>query len=480
MMRIFFSLFRHTALPVLLAAAILMPRDSLAARAGLVRTPSGPVITLELSKGGLIRLPGAANSVFIADPEIADVTVKSPRLIYVFGKKTGETTLFAVDKKENVLASIPLRITHNLGRLNAELRRLLPGGDIQATSVAGGIVLTGAVETAVQSENARRLAARFLGETEEVINRLAVTAPNQVNLRVRIAEVSRSVLNQFGINWEAAFDGAITFGIATGSPVIFGSRNGFNTISPSPGGSQAGFLTRQLEGQVNNSNGFFRATPGPLDLNVLIDSLAQDGLISILAEPNLTALSGETASFLAGGEFPIPVSQSDNRITIEFKQFGVSLSFTPTLIGDNRISMRVRPEVSELSDNGAIQLSSGLTIPAIATRRAETTVELGSGQSFAIAGLLTNNSKQIAEKVPGLSNLPILGPLFNSNRFERNESELMIIVTPYVVQPVSRRIALPTDPLRRKAKLAAVPPAPSEKVVVPVPGVKSGAGFGLE
>jgi pilus assembly protein CpaC len=187
-----------------------------------------------------------------------------------------------------------------------------------------------------------------------------------------------------------------------------------------------------------------------LDINGVIDALDRERMVTLLAEPNLTAMSGETASFLAGGEFPIPISVENDRIGIEFKSFGVSLAFTPTILSEQRISLRVRPEVSQLSDNGSIKLGN-LVIPALATRRAETTVELGSGQSFAIAGLLQNNTEQVAQSVPGLSQIPILGPLFRSDKYLRNESELVIIVTPYLVRPAGSptRLALPTDGLVR-------------------------------
>ena len=208
-------------------------------------------------------------------------------------------------------------------------------------------------------------------------------------------------------------------------------------------GADTNFLTRSNA----NNNLFVSGNIGQVDINGLVDALAEDGLISIMAEPNLTALTGETASFLAGGEFPIPVPQDNGNITIEFKQFGVGLAFTPTILDDARISMRVRPEVSQLSSAGAVQLN-GFFIPSLTTRRAETTVELASGQSFAIAGLLLDNSQQTNDAVPGLSDLPILGALFQSDLFERNETELVILVTPYVVQPIGKRqlLATPTDP----------------------------------
>jgi pilus assembly protein CpaC len=252
-----------------------------------------------------------------------------------------------------------------------------------------------------------------------------VTAGTQVNLRVRIAEVSRTVTKELGFNWESLFNvGAFTFGLATGRDALTAGGN----------------ILRSATGAATLPIGY-RSSNGRVDVNTVIDALAEDGLISILAEPNLTALSGETASFLAGGEFPIPVNQRDGQITIEFKQFGVSLDFTPSVLSGERISMKVRPEVSELTDEGAVMIE-GLKIPALSVRRAETTVELGSGQSFAVAGLLQNNSRTVIQKVPGISDVPVLGGLFNSTRFQRNETELVIVVTPYLVTPVSQPGAL--------------------------------------
>ena len=407
-------------------------------------SPPRQTLQIELNEGQLIRLGKPANSVFVANPLVADVSVKSEQLVYVFGTGTGETTFYAVDSDDNIIASVRLVVNHNVSRLNAALNQLSPEAGINAQSLDGGIVLSGAVGNATLSENARRLATRFLGENEEVINQLAVTQPNQVNLQVKIAEISRQVIDQFGFNWEAVFTGSASFlfGIATGDPVIPASLFGNNTVSPQLGNQS--FLSRN---GLETSSGFFRSTRGNFEVSSLIDLLAQNGLVTILAEPNLTAISGETASFLAGGEFPIPVPQRNGNITIEFKKFGVSLAFTPTLLGQNRISMRVRPEVSQLSNAGAIVVQN-FQIPSLTTRRAETTVELGSGQSFAIAGLMLDNTQQDSDEIPGLSDIPILGPLFNSDRFERNESELVIIVTPYIVKPIDsrERIALPTDP----------------------------------
>ena len=409
-------------------------------------------LSVELNEGQLVRLDQPVNSVFIANADVADVSVKSPRLVYLFGKRPGETTLYAVDKNERVIANYRVVVSHNMSRLNQALARLFPEERVLATSIDTGIVLSGMVDSPAEAENARRLARRFIGKKEEVINQLQVMAPNQVNLRVRIAEVSRTVVRQFGFNWEAAFEGSsFTLGIATGNPVVLGSLfDGISTISPPvafPGFATDPFITRTGGTQSIFGGGSI----GQFDVNGLIDLLQTDQLVTILAEPNLTALSGETASFLAGGEFPIPVGVGDDRIAIEFKEFGVSLSFTPTMLSGNRISMRVRPEVSQLTNNGAI-IAENIQIPGLTTRRAETTVELASGQSFAIAGLFLDNSLQDLDAVPGLNDIPILGELFRSDRFERRETELMIIVTPYVVSPVDTRIPLPTDPYSTRAR----------------------------
>lgn len=391
---------------------------------------TGDKIQIERNEGTLLRISQPAASVFVANPEIADVAVKSPRLIYVLGKKPGETTLYVVDDNEKVLLSSTVVVSHNLSRLTEELRRVVPDGDVTPHSVDAGIVLDGAVATAAEAEDARRLTTRFLGEGEEVIDHLAITAANQVSLRVRVAEVSRSIVKQLGIDWNMAVTaGGFAFGFVT----------------PGFASTLLGAATTTQTGTTFSGS----YSGGPVDLNGLIDALSTEGLVSVLAEPNLTALSGETASFLAGGEFPIPVAQDSSAgssaITVEFKKFGVSLAFTPTLLGDRRISLRVAPEVSALTNDGAVKLGD-FVIPALTTRRAETTVELASGQSFAIAGLIQNNQRLDADKVPGLGDIPILGDLFKSDKFQRQESELVILVTPYIVQPVSApRLAAPTD-----------------------------------
>ena len=405
-----------------------------AAAQEVTKVASGHTLAIQVNQGQLVRIDKPVESVFVANSAIADVAIKSPQLIYVLGKRPGTTTLYAVGPNDEILASISLNVTHNLSRLDQAIAELMPGRNIASTSIDGGIVLTGAVSSPTEAEDARRLAARFIGANEEVINRLQITAPNQVNVRVRIAEVNKSVLRNLGINWDAAIqEGGFAFGMLTAFPVGFSNVFGGSTAAQGGGAGQT-------------------VSAGPLDLTATMDLLAQEGLVSVLAEPNLTAVSGQTATFLAGGEFPVPVSQDNNTITIEFRQFGVSLAFTPTILSANRISMRVRPEVSALTNNGAVSLpgpnNTALTIPALTVRRAETTVELASGQTFAIAGLVQSQNQITANEVPGLGDIPVLGELFKSDQFQHNESELVLLATPYVVQPISNPAApmVPTEP----------------------------------
>ncbi|HLI13328.1 MAG TPA: type II and III secretion system protein family protein [Alphaproteobacteria bacterium] len=394
--------------------------------------PKGAPIGLDVNQGTLIRLERNADTVFVANPAIADVMVKSPRLLYLYGKQPGETSLYAVDSEQHVLLARPVVIKRDLARLQAALHQLLPASTVDARAVDSSIVLVGNVRSSLEAEEARRIARPFVSDDKQLVDRLQVVTPNQVNLRVRVAEVSRNVIKELGINWDAiAHAGSFVFGLATGGPV-FSSGTTFSTLTPGLNGTAQNSFFGGYHGQRN-------------DVNALIDALDQNGLISILAEPNLTAMSGETASFLAGGEFPIVVPEGNQTVGVEFKPFGVALAFTPVVLNNGRISLRVRPEVSQLSTTGEVQIQ-GFTIPALSTRRAETTIELGSGQSFAIGGLLQNNIANTLNKVPGLGDVPVLGPLFRSTQFQRNESELVIIVTPYLVRPVSQhKMAAPSD-----------------------------------
>ncbi|MGE4351682.1 MAG: pilus assembly protein N-terminal domain-containing protein [Bdellovibrionales bacterium] len=393
------------------------------------KAPTSLSVLIDKSVPVTFNRPAA--SVFIANPEIADVQVLSPKSVMVFGKKEGQTTLKITDDRGHDIVYKTVIVSQNLSGLRQALRTVIPDSHISVESVPNGIVLTGEVTDTSAIEDARRLAARYIAQGGDIINRIRVKANNQVQIRVRFAEVSRDVDKRFGINWEnAASVGDFAFGLATGADFITAGANEYTR-------SVVGTDTNDaIAGSFNNNH---------FSVNAMIDTLAKNGLVTILAEPSLTAMSGETASFLAGGEFPIPVPQSSDTITIEWKQYGVSLAFTPTIINDSRINLHVRPEVSQLSDTGSITLSN-ITIPALTTRRAETTIELNSGQSFALAGLLNNQQTQSVSKYPFLGDMPILGPLFRSTRFQNNESELVIIITPYIVKPTTQEhLALPTD-----------------------------------
>ena len=400
-------------------------------------------VNLSVGRGQMISLSSPMSDLFVADDKVADVQVRSANQLYVFAKGPGETTVYATNRAGQVVYSANVRVGANITNVGAMLRLAMPEAAITATPMNGMMLLTGTVAAPTDIEEAQNLVQAFVGKEVTVLSRLRTATPMQVNLRVKIAEVNRSFAKQLGVNLLTRdTSGGFLFGIGQGNAGTIKTIT--DAIDPAtgvkPGGTAYTF---------NNATG--ATTLGMaghlLGLDVLstIDLAENDGFVTMLAEPNLTSLSGETASFLAGGEIPIPIAQQLGTISIEYKQYGVSLAFTPTVLSDGRISLRVRPEVSELSNAGAVTLN-GYTVPGITTRRAETTVELGSGQSFVIGGLLNNTHNNAINKAPFLGDLPILGALFRSNQFQRNETELMIIVTPYLVRPVSAsQIALPTD-----------------------------------
>ena len=427
-------------------------------------------VTLAVGRGTLVRLSKPISDVFVADPAIADVQVRSPTMLYVFGKGGGETSVYATDRAGNVVYSANVRVGNNFDQVRSMLRTAMPDAKIDVTPMNGMVLLSGTVAAPDDVEEANRLVQAIVGKETLTVNRLKTATPMQVTLQVKIAEVSRNLLKEIGVNLLTRdTTGGFQFGISRG-------RN-FGSIGPadlsalpkldasSIFGLPAGSISLPFDvttGQfvtggtafdfTNFANGKtalnFAGKLFGLDVASALDLLETSGSVTMLAEPSLTALSGETASFLAGGEVPIPVSQDLGTVTIEYKPYGVGLAFTPTVLNDGRISLRVRPEVSELDVAGSIQLN-GFRVPGLLTRRVETTVELGSGQSFMIGGLLKNNTGNTTDKAPWLGDLPILGALFRSNSFRRNETELVIVVTPYLVKPVSAdQIRLPTDGYR--------------------------------
>lgn len=416
------------------ALAIALGTVGAAAPAVAQPTAAKPADTLNLSRGTgtLVRLSEPMTDVFVANDSIADVQVKSSTQLYVFGKGMGETTIYATSKGGRVVYAANVRVGNNISSVGEMLHLAMPDASIQAMPMNNLVLLTGTVANPDDVAEAQRLTQAYVGEGTQVVTRLRSATPLQVTLKVRFAEINRSLLKSMGVNLLSRdTTGGFSFGIGRGNPGTFNSSGAGGTFNISDAGTTLGAAGHLLG----------------LDILSTLNIAATDGVASILAEPNLTALSGETASFLAGGEFPIPVSQGNNAVTIEYKQYGVGLAFTPIVLGDGRISMRVRPEVSQLSDAGAVTLG-GFRVPALITRRAETTVELGSGQSFMIAGLLQNTGNNSVDKAPILGDLPVLGALFRSTKFQRSETELVVIVTPYLVKPVSTQMATPIDGYR--------------------------------
>lgn len=432
----FYRRFSTPALAAAFAFFLLAAGPNPATAAAKIVATGGAPIEIEVSKGRLIHLDQPADSVFVADPTVADVQVKSPSLIYLVGKGAGQTTLYAVGENDQVLLNATVIVNHDISGLEQAIHELDPQSAVSVTTVANSLVLEGTVYSAAEGDDVRRLAAHYVPDPKQLINKMKVDTPNQVSIRVRVAEMQRNVVKQFGFNWQSFFgEGNFVFGLATGAPVLTGASNAFNILRPSVAGGTS---------TVNNVVGGFNA--GRTNVNTLIDALEDNGLVSILAEPNLSAVSGEPASFLAGGEFPIPVPSGLGTTSIDFKKYGVSLNFVATILGNDRISLHVQPEVSQLDFGNAITIDS-IKVPALTTRRAETTIDLGSGESFAIAGLLQNNVTQDLSKFPWLGDVPVLGALFRSTSFQHNESELVIIVTPYLVHPAqtANRMQAPTD-----------------------------------
>jgi pilus assembly protein CpaC len=445
-----------TLLTAACAAAPLALLSNSAANAQGVSRPANDIL-LSIGRGQLVTVAGNMTDVFVANEQVADVQVKSSRQLYIFGKAGGETTIYASNAAGDVIWSANVRVGSNIDSVDQMLHMAMPDAKIAVSTMGTNtFLLTGTVAAPEDAAEAQRLVQAFVGKDANVITRLKMATPLQVNLHVKFAEVSRSLIRDIGTNLTSV-DGSsgFKFGIGQGRspttittdpnlPLSVGSKVQGYTLDPSTGTLVLKDGTSVTTGGVGSTlAGLLKV--GGLDILGALDLGESVGLVSTLSEPNLTALSGETADFLAGGEYPIPVSQGLGTTSIEYKRFGVSLSYTPTVLSNGRISMRVRPEVSELSSQGAITIN-GFQVPALTVRRAETTVELGSGQSFMIAGLMSNSAQSTVKKMPGAGDLPILGSLFRSTHFQKGESELVIIVTPYLVQPVDANdIKLPTD-----------------------------------
>jgi len=443
---------RRARLGTALAALALSVGTIAAAAPATAAQPAGSYrptteVLLSTGEGQMIRLPRNVADVWTSNPNVADVYVANQRQISLFGKEAGEATVIATSADGSVVYGAKVRVSPNVTSVDAMIKAAMPDANIKVTTVGQMAVLNGTVAAPEDSAQAEALVKSLLNPGVDTsqpgamlkvipVNRLKTATPLQVMLKVKIAEVNRSLIKQFGVNLLTGDStSGFQFGLAQGQGIWIPEAGSDSTSPPS--------VIRNAIGSTLSGSGKLFG----LDILASLDIAAKDGLVTVLAEPNLTALSGETASFLAGGEFPIPVSQSLGAITIEYRQYGVGLAFTPIVLADGRISMRVRPEVSELSNEGAVRLNDFL-VPALTTRRAETTVELGSGQSFMIAGLLRNTNANDVNKAPFLGDLPIIGALFRSTSFRRSETELVIIVTPYLVRPTSGQLAAPTQGYR--------------------------------
>ncbi len=420
---------RHMA-PLSSCAPAHSPSSVLLLATGRTMAEPAPTrLTLETGAGRVISLAAPVANVFVADPKVAEVRPASSTALFVFGVGPGRTTVAALDAGGHPVAELQVTVDPSgftASQAQATLGRLLPGSRVAVAATRRGLLLTGSVSSPVDAARAAAIAHGFAAAGQEVMNELKVENTAQVTLQVRIVEMTRSLTRALGVNWNAL--GSI--GSIAKLPALNAVLNGPSSVVCAAGSTVLPLGSAACLGA---------------NLGAAINALATDGIVHVLAEPNLTVTSGEPASFLVGGEFPIPVGQQNGEVTIQFKSYGVQLAFVPTVLDDGRINLKVSPEVSQLSQQGAVQLTAGnstISVPALTVRRAETTVELGSGQSFAIAGLLQDSSDRTGSGLPGLRHLPILGQLFRSDSYQRDETELVILVTPILARPVDDPAAL--------------------------------------
>jgi pilus assembly protein CpaC len=390
-------------------------------------------VSLGIGKSLVIDLPGDVKDVLVADPKIANAVVRSARRVYLIGVTVGQTSVFFFDAQGRQLAGYDVAVTRDLNGVRAALHQMFPNADVRIEGVGDGVVLSGSLSSPLEAQQAYDVASRLAGD--KVVNAIVVKGRDQVMLKVTVAEVQRDVIKQLGINLNAA--------VGQGSAVLnFTSSNPFSAFGQP-------LTSTALTGTFGSSH----------NSTAILQAMERAGVIRTLAEPTLSAISGENATFLAGGEFPIPAGLSCDttkspplcQASVEFKKFGVSMNFTPVVLSEGRISLKVMTEVSDLSTDNALALtvpgaSQAVTIPSIRVRRADTTVEIPSGGSLAMAGMIQETTKQAINGIPGLQQLPVLGALFRSRDYVNNQTELMIIVTPYVVHPVAAKdLSRPDD-----------------------------------
>ncbi|WP_038386716.1 MULTISPECIES: type II and III secretion system protein family protein [Bradyrhizobium] len=392
-------------------------------------------VSLGVGKSVVVDLPREAKDVLVADPKIANAVIRSAQRAYIIGAAVGQTNVVFFDADGNQVASYDIAIKRDLNGMRAALKQMLPG--VQIEGVGDSVVLTGTVASPVEAQQAGDIAAKLVGSADKVVNSIVVRGRDQVMLKVTVAEVRRDVVKQLGVDLSANMN----YGTAA---VVFNNANAFtaNNGALAPNNGLTGAALNKL---------------GVPTVTATLRAMESAGVVKTLAEPNLTAISGESATFISGGEFPIPTGVTCQTTTsgtigncvqtVSFKKFGISLNFTPVVLTEGRISLKVMTEVSEVSmENALTGGQNGTTIPSIKTRRADTTLEVPSGGSIAMAGLIQEQTKQAINGMPGVDQIPILGQLFRSQDFVNNETELMVIVTPYVVRAVAQKeLSRPDD-----------------------------------
>ncbi|MGE0230358.1 MAG: type II and III secretion system protein family protein [Flavobacteriaceae bacterium] len=403
-------------------------RDAAQVRIG-AQESSSKYLRLGLNKSMIVDLPSDAADVLVSNPKIADAVMRTARRAYLIGMEVGMTNIFFFDAQGRQIAGVELQVERDLNVLARTIAQLVPGSQVTVEAINDNVILSGVVPRPTDADRAADIAARFVGKPEQVLSMIAVAGKEQVFLKVTVAEVRRTVLKQFGIDIAAALtSGTISSSIITENPFSVANK-ALSSTAAALGYASGG----------DTAQGTLRA-------------LEQNGMLRVLAEPTLSAISGESAQFLAGGEFPVPIGRDkEGNIQIQFKEFGVALAFTPVVMSAGRISVKVATEVSELTDENALVFSDGnssVRVPGLKVRRADTTVELPSGGSLALAGLLQQDTRQIVNGVPGLKDVPVLGTLFRSRDYQNNETELVVLVTPYLVDPTARnKLARPDENL---------------------------------
>lgn len=415
------------------AMAAGMAAQSAVVRVNLTGGAASQALTLPNGKSAIIELPVDVRDVLVTNPAVADAMLRSPRRIFIMGLKSGSTDAVFFDAAGRRILSLDIRVDQDPSAVAQTINRIIPGARVQVDGMNESLILSGQVANLSDADKALQIARAAVAKPEGVVNMLSIASPDQVMLKVRIVEMQRNVIKQLGFNLNAVL------GELGDTQFLFGTTATFAVNGALLGGGAAAI----------------RDLGSPNQGEAVLQAFERVGLVRTLAEPNLTAVSGEAAKFLAGGEFPIPVAQdTDGGITVTFKPFGVGLGFTPVVLSSGRISLKVSTEVSELTSQGAFSLASpgsttSLTIPALTVRRAETAVELPSGGAMMIAGLLQEKTKQNIDSLPGMTTLPVLGTLFRSRDYLAGETELVIIVTPYIVEATSSdRMQTPVDGMR--------------------------------